>query len=159
MLSRAQTRWIRLGLFQSIRPTIKYQPGKANIVANALSRSQQSDVQEPPPILAMAKEANDQDQLFTLSGMGVQLPEDMQRKWTTTYMKDRSHKIAFNQLCQGKPANKYYLTPTSLMAMMVGKQQKIIVPQSLCQEVLKECHDVPSMGHVGMRKTLELVDR
>ena len=31
VLSRAQTRWIRLGLFQSIQPKIQYQPGKAKI--------------------------------------------------------------------------------------------------------------------------------
>ena len=40
VLTRGQTRWLRLGLFQSIHPTIKYQPGKANVIANALSRSQ-----------------------------------------------------------------------------------------------------------------------
>ena len=159
VLSRAQTRWIRLGLFQSIRPIIKYQPGKANIVADALSRSQRSDAQELLPIPAMAKEAEAQDQLFVLSGTGLQLPEEMQRKWTTAYQEDRSHKTAFNQLRQGKAVDKFYLTPTGLMAMMVGKQQKIIVPQSLRQAVLKECHDVPSVGHVGMRRTLELVDR
>ena len=34
VLTRAQTRWVRLGLFQSINPVIKYQPGKADIVAN-----------------------------------------------------------------------------------------------------------------------------
>ena len=52
------------------------------------------------------------------------------------YKQDRSHKIAFNQLRQEKPMDKYYWTPTSLMAMMVGTQQKIIVPQSLCQEIV-----------------------
>ena len=39
VLSRSQTRWIRLGLFQSIQPKIVHQLGKANIVADALSRS------------------------------------------------------------------------------------------------------------------------
>ena len=55
----------------------------------------------------------------------------MQQKWTMAYKQDRSHKTAYNQLRQGKPVDKYYLTPTGLMAMMVGTQQKIIVPQSL----------------------------
>ena len=45
------------------------------------------------------------------------------------------------------------------MARMVGGRQKIIVPKFLQQQILKECHDVPFIGHVGMRKTLELVDR
>ena len=42
---------------------------------------------------------------------------------------------------------------------MVGDWQKIIVPKSLRQQILKEYHHVPFTGHVGMRKTLELVDR
>ena len=39
ILSSSQTKWLRLGLFQSIHPKIGYQRGKAKIVANALSRS------------------------------------------------------------------------------------------------------------------------
>ena len=40
VLSWLQSRWLRLGLFQSIQPKMVYQPGKANIVADALSWSQ-----------------------------------------------------------------------------------------------------------------------
>ena len=39
VLSRTQSRWVRLGLLQSINPKFKYHLGKANIVADALSRS------------------------------------------------------------------------------------------------------------------------
>ena len=41
----------------------------------------------------------------------------------------------------------------------MGVQQKIIIHKSLPQQILKECHDVPFTSHVGMCKTLELVDR
>ena len=38
-LSQMQSRWVRLGLLQSINPKFKQHPGKANIVVDALRRS------------------------------------------------------------------------------------------------------------------------
>lgn len=40
VLTRVQALWLWLALFQLIRPSIKYQPGKANIFVDALGKSQ-----------------------------------------------------------------------------------------------------------------------
>ena len=72
MLNRVQTRWLRLGLFQSIRPTIKYQPGKANVVANTLSRSQRKEIEDSkddPIATATVVE----EHVLALSGFNVEL--------------------------------------------------------------------------------------
>ena len=51
------------------------------------------------------------------------------------------------------------LTPIGLLALKQGDLQKLVVPRSLRQQIMRENHDVPSVGHVCMCSTLELVDR
>ena len=57
-----------MGLFQSIRPTVKYQPKKTNIVADALSRSQCPTAEEPN----QAEEATAQKGVLLLAGSSVE---------------------------------------------------------------------------------------
>ena len=94
-----------------------------------------------------------------LSGISVELTEEDLQTWTKAYKEDKSHVAACTKLCQGQNYQDVYLTPSGLLAKMMGVQRKIIVPRSLRQNILKECHDVPFTGHVGMHKTLELVDQ
>ena len=78
MLTRVQTLWLRLGFFQSIHPTIKYQPGKANVVADTLSRSQRKLEEDSMDDGAMATAMIEQH-VSTLSGASVELTtEDLQ---------------------------------------------------------------------------------
>ena len=92
-----------------------------------------------------------------LSGVSEELTvEDLQR-WTTTYKEDKGDVAAYMKLRQGQKYEGVYLTPSDLMARRMGGWQKVIIPKSL-QQILKECHDAPFIGHMGMRKTFELVD-
>ena len=89
MLTRVQTRWLRLGLFQSIRPTIKYQPGKANVVADALSRSQgkaTEDSMDDPMATTVAVEVH----VLALSGISVELTAEDLQIWTEAYKEDKA---------------------------------------------------------------------
>ena len=62
-------------------------------------------------------------------------------------------------LQQGHQKDDHVLMPSGLIGIKKHGQTKIVVPKSLRQKILKECHDSPSAGHVGMRRNLEQIDR
>ena len=94
-------RWLRLGLFQSIRPTIKYQPGKVNVVADALSRSQRKLEEDSTDDGATAT-AMIEWHVLTLSGASVELTIEDLQQWTKAYKEDKGHVAAFMKLRQDK---------------------------------------------------------
>ena len=51
------------------------------------------------------------------------------------------------------------MTSQGLLIIQHREQKRLVVPTSLRQRILRECHDVPSVGHVGIRRTLELLER
>ena len=95
-----------------------------------------------------------EEQVLALSGISVEITAEDIQQWTTTYKEDKSYVAIYSKLRWGQKYEDYYLTPLCLLARMRGAQQNIIVPKSLQQQILKECHNVPFTGHVGMRTTL-----
>ena len=83
-LSRAQTRWVRLVFFQSIQPTIVYQPGKANILADALSRSKRI---EPDAIHSMIENGDHAEEIVVMTRRSIVAIEEV-KIWKTAQEED-----------------------------------------------------------------------
>ena len=81
-----------MGLFQLIRSTVKYQLGKANIVANALSRSQRPAAEEAEEVIAEKEEV-----LQLMSSLVDLQAEDLQT-WKRAYQEDPTLKIVLSKL-------------------------------------------------------------
>ena len=114
VLSQVQTRWLRLGLFQSIRPTVKYQPGKANIVADALSWSQRLAAEE-------TKEATaEEEAVLQLTSSSVEPQAEDLQTWKKAYQEDPRLKTMLSKLRRGLPCGGQYLTPAGLLAVKQG---------------------------------------
>ena len=93
VLTQVQTKWLRLGLFQSIRPTIKYQPRKANAVADVLSQSQRKEIEDSKDD-PMATAAAIEEHMSTLSGFSVELIAEDLQAWTKAYKEDKRYVAA-----------------------------------------------------------------
>ena len=119
-------RWLRLGVFLSIRPTVKHQPGKANIVADALSRSER-------PIAKYTEEATSGEEILQLTSNSVEPQAEDLQMWKTAYRKDPRLKRVLYKLCQGQICGGQYLTLAGLLAVKQGDLRKLVVPPSLHQ--------------------------
>ena len=148
VLTRAQTRWMKLGLFQSISPTIQYNPGKVNIIADALSRSRLGLVEEPKST----------GTVMTLTASSA-VPEAEVQLWKSAMEDDPNLMDAVRRLRGGHDCGGLHLTPQGLLYMEQEDRRRLVVTISLRQRILRECHDIPSVGHVGIRRTLELLER
>ena len=159
VLSQLQSRWLRHGLFQSIQLKMQYQPGKANIVADALSRSRPSVKSEES---TQQEQQSDQDaeaqcdQAFTVTS-SVRLAE--------------AELIAFRDAQQADPVLKtlrelpevelkhrnFGLSPEGILVKVEDDKRRPVVPQEMRQKILQENHDVLTVGHVGIQRIVDLV--
>ena len=105
---------MQLSLFQSIWPTMKYQPGQANIVVDALSWSQHPVAEEPN----QAQKATAREHILLLSSSSVEPQIEDLQKWRKAYQEDPKLRIVLQKLCQGQQCGGQFL---SLVGLLVVK--------------------------------------
>ena len=137
--SRLQSRWLQLGLFQSIHPKMVYQPSKANTIADALSWSKPSAAEAEES--AHQEQQNDQD---AESQCGLSFVV------TSSVRIEESELMAFKNAQQADPLlmkllelpkvelkHKHFgISPQGILVKVEDDRQRPVVPQEMWQKIL-----------------------
>ena len=138
-----------------------YQLDKANIVADALSRSQPSAAKSEE---SAHQEQEDQDavqqfdQAFTVTSL-VQASETELIAFKNAQQADPILRTFFTLLVMELKRRNFELSPQGILVKVEDKVRRPVVPQELRQKILQENHDVAIVGHVGIQRTVDLVKR
>ena len=138
-LSNRQIRWLEC--LQQFDMKIEYMKGRDNVVADAFSRraDHKPTVPATPP---------------TLNNMSTLLVPGPQLHLSTSYPSDP----ACVSILHHPTASPNFSVRQGLIYY---KHSRLYVPNdsTLKMKVLRECHDTPTSGHLGVAKTIDLVKR
>ena len=138
-LSNRQIRWLEF--LQQFDMKIEYMKGRDNVVADAFSRraDHKPTVPTTPP---------------TLNNMSTLLVPGPQLHLSTSYPSDP----ACVSILHHPTASPNFSVRQGLIYY---KHSRLYVPNdsTLKMQVLRECHDTPTSGHLGVAKTIDLVKR
>ena len=123
---------------QGYRFIVEHKKGALNHVPDALSRMYEEDEGEGPSIASIAWAVSTKDEWYLR----------LLREVTEDPTRYPRFKVIGGQL--------YSYNPDPLVQEVLGDDDawKIVVPSENRKEVLQECHDDPTSGHLGREKTL-----
>lgn len=138
-LTSRQARWIEL--LSEFDYEVKYKEGKDNVVADALSRRSDYDLEK-----VNANAIN-----MTTVNSGIELKQMLVK----AYPVDPVCKLILNH------EHKYQDHYEIKNQMIFTKENQVYIPDNkeIKTLILKEHHDNPVSGHIGATKTIELVKR
>lgn len=172
-LSKRQIRWLEQLQEYGNTLTIKYLPGKANVVADALSR--RADFELPPVSSSVLPE------IFRVNGIGTSpcsvrinsiVTFGTNQGWLAELREAFAQDPLYQQVVAPARAprtrrsaappklNFDYTVSDGLIYASLKGRKKLFVPfKHLQAKVMAANHDHVTAGHVGMDKTVELVSR
>ena len=136
LASARQAKWAEK--LQQYDCTLVYQPGRGNVVADALSR-------RPAVCLLSAS---------------TSVPEDLPKDIATACQQDALYLDLRVKAQRGEQTPGYQFEGDTLYANANGTLKRYVpADNKLRSRILREFHDAPTAGHPGVARTLELVAR
>ena len=105
---------------------------------------------------SMMARGNPEEELAVMTHSSVVATEEV-KTWRTVQEEDPVVQDTVQRLRQRQMRGAFALTPQGLLVQEENGQRKLVVPMSMRQKVLASCHDEPTKGHPGVRRTTELV--
>ncbi|XP_022837616.1 uncharacterized protein LOC111364804 [Spodoptera litura] len=141
---------------QAYNLNMQYTPGRANVVADTLSR--------PVP----ATQTTDDDgaeSACDLCSVSIDLPHRNPEELRAAQLGDPEIKKILDDFGDGDTAMRwtdrgYYLSNGVLFRFDPdgeSEEPQFVVPEEMRMEVMKELHDAPTAGHLGLERTLRKV--
>jgi hypothetical protein len=150
-LSPRQVRWSEF--LQQFDYEMEYRQGKLNVVADALSR--RTDLQlDPRGGNSSVPAHTTQLQLSSISEAVVTVSNELESKVKAAYENDeRCRNILLNP--------RQYHTHFTVRDGLIHCNQQLYIPNdaAIKTQLLREVHDIPIGGHVGVTKTIDLLTR
>ena len=92
---------------------------------------------------------------------------------TNTVQVEESELMAFKNAQQADPmltklveflevelkCKNFGISPQGILVKVEDNKQRLVVPQEMRQRILQENHDVLTVGHMGIQRTVDLVKR
>lgn len=137
-LSGRQARWSQF--LQQFDVNIEYKSGKQNVVADALSR--RSDLQEA----------------LSLAGASIEVTTDFSETLTNKVKAGYEKDEKCGEILLTPRQFKNFLT---INEGLIFHHQQLYIPnvKEIKLELLQEAHDIPTAGHLGVARTIDLLTR